>query len=104
MIEVKGERMMNHYQFFQNKKCEFFPCHQVKQLETFNCLFCYCPLYALKEKCGGHYVILENGIKDCSHCLIVHHPAGYEHVMSKMPLLMDEVKLTPQKNKKEEIK
>ena len=96
--------MSENYKFFNHKDCEYFPCHKTNNPDDFNCLFCYCPLYALKEKCGGHYVILENGIKDCSHCLIVHHPAGYEHVMSKMPLLMDEVKLTPKKNKKEEIK
>ena len=39
------------YAFFQHKECEFFPCHPVKDAETFNCLFCYCPLYALGDKC-----------------------------------------------------
>ena len=42
-------------------------------------------------------------MKDCSHCLIDHRQAGYKHVMSKVPLLMEEVKLTPQKTKKGEI-
>ena len=36
-----------HYAFFQNRDCEYFPCHKVKDEENFNCLFCYCPLYAL---------------------------------------------------------
>ena len=33
-----------HYAFFQNRDCEYFPCHATKHPEDFNCLFCYCPL------------------------------------------------------------
>lgn len=80
---------MKHYQFFQNERCEFFPCHSVKNLETFNCLFCYCPLYTLKDCCGGNFKVLEDGTKDCSHCFIVHGPKGYDHVMSKMREIME---------------
>ena len=32
------------YSFFCHKECEFFPCHETKDPENFNCLFCYCPL------------------------------------------------------------
>ena len=39
-----------HYSFFSNKECEYFPCHQGADPENFNCLFCYCPLYALGDK------------------------------------------------------
>ena len=42
-----------HYSFFQNTACEYFPCHETKHPERFNCLFCYCPLYALGRNCGG---------------------------------------------------
>ena len=42
------------YSFFCNAECEFFPCHKTNDLENFNCLFCYCPLYALGENCGGN--------------------------------------------------
>lgn len=35
------------YSFFQHTACEFFPCHETAHPEDFNCLFCYCPLYAL---------------------------------------------------------
>ena len=38
-----------HYDFFQNKLCEFYPCHPGADPETFSCLFCYCPLYALGD-------------------------------------------------------
>ena len=43
--------MSEYYKFFQNKKCEYFPCHKGIPEEDFNCLFCYCPLYTL-GKCG----------------------------------------------------
>jgi Zn-finger protein len=37
----------------------------------------------LKENCGGNFKY-NNGIKDCSACLVPHGPNGYDHVMSKM--------------------
>ena len=43
---------MPHYDFFQHKQCEYFPCHAGADPETFSCLFCYCPLYCLGENCG----------------------------------------------------
>ena len=42
-----------HYAFFQNTDCEYFPCHKTAHPERFNCLFCYCPLYALGRECAG---------------------------------------------------
>lgn len=42
-----------HYDFFQNKLCEFYPCHPGADPETFSCLFCYCPLYALGDPVRG---------------------------------------------------
>ena len=56
--------MSENYKFFSNDKCEYFPCHKVNNPENFNCLFCYCPLYALKENCGGNFKYTSNGIKD----------------------------------------
>ena len=61
-----------HYSFFQHKECEFFPCHKTDHPEDFNCLFCYCPLFALGKKCKGNFRYTENGVKDCSNCLIPH--------------------------------
>lgn len=75
--------MSQNFKFVQNSKCEYFPCHKVKDNESFNCLFCYCPLYMLKDKCGGNFVY-NNGIKDCSKCIIPHSPGGYEYIMGKM--------------------
>lgn len=73
----------SHYKFSQNIKCEYFPCHKTDDKENFNCLFCYCPLYALKGNCGGNY-LKKNGIKDCSNCLLAHSIGSYERIMVKI--------------------
>jgi len=90
---MKREReaiiMGENYKFAQHKKCEFFPCHDVEDESKFNCLFCYCPLYMLKEDCGGNYEYTTSGIKDCSKCLVPHGPNAYDYVMSKMDLVME---------------
>ena len=78
--------MDNSYRFFSNRDCKYFPCHDVKNKDDFNCLFCYCPLY-LMEECGGNYKI-NKGVKDCSGCMIPHSPKGYDYINKK---LMDEV-------------
>ena len=80
---------MEHYQFCQNRECEFFPCHQGVKEEDFNCLFCYCPLYALGDACGGCFSYLENGIKDCSNCLVPHRKENYDRIMEKMGQVME---------------
>ena len=72
-----------HYAFFQNRDCEFFPCHSGVAEEEFNCLFCYCPLYALGEGCGGGYVYLDNGVKSCEHCNFPHKRENYRAVLSR---------------------
>ncbi len=79
--------MSEHYKFFQNKKCEYFPCHKVKDEAGFNCLFCYCPLYMLKDKCGGNFKYT-NGVKDCSDCTITHARNAHAYVMSKMKVVI----------------
>ncbi len=47
-------------------------------------MFCYCPLYAMGDKCGGNYTYTDNGIKDCSNCLIPHSENGYDYIISKL--------------------
>ena len=80
---------MKHYKFLQNSQCEYFPCHKTKDKEKFNCLFCYCPLYSLGDQCGGNFQYTEEGIKDCSQCLLPHGTKGYEHIMSYMSKVME---------------
>lgn len=77
-----------NFKFFQNKECEYFPCHKTNDKENFNCLFCYCPLYMLKDQCEGNF-IKNFGIKDCTNCLVPHSKGSYEKIMSKMKLVID---------------
>ncbi len=72
-----------HYAYYCNKECEFFPCHKLPENGFFNCLFCYCPLYALGDKCGGGFRYTENGVKDCSKCTIPHSEIGYSYITKK---------------------
>ena len=78
-----------HYSFFQHKECEFFPCHKTDRPEDFNCLFCYFPLYALGDKCKGNFRYTENGVKDCSQCLVPHNRKSYSYIISRYPELME---------------
>ena len=80
---------MAHYDFFQNKECEYFPCHRGADAESFSCLFCYCPLYALGDKCGGNFNYTKEGIKDCSNCLVPHRRENYQRIMEKMDDILE---------------
>ena len=80
---------MERYKFSQNRDCEFFPCHKCVDPDRFNCLFCFCPLYALGENCGGNYTYTEQGIKDCSGCLIPHYMENYERITEKLTAVME---------------
>ncbi len=80
--------MSEHYKFFCNRECEYFPCHANADPENFNCLFCYCPLYALGENCGGNFRYVKNGIKDCSLCLFPHRRENYEKIIARYKDIM----------------
>ena len=83
-VEMENNSWKNkEYSFFSHKKCEFYPCHEIEEGEEFNCLFCYCPLYALGKKCGGNFKITENGYKDCSACTIPHKRENYGKILDK---------------------
>lgn len=75
---------MEHYKFFQNKECEYFPCHKGVKEEDFNCLFCYCPLYLLDDECGGNFSFTPDGIKDCSNCVKFHNKNNYDELQQKL--------------------
>ena len=80
---------MANYDFFQNSACEYFPCHKCADPESFSCLFCYCPLYALGDKCGGNFTYTKEGIKDCSNCMIPHRRENYLRIMDKMGAVIE---------------
>lgn len=77
------------YSFFCNKECEYFPCHETKDPNNFNCLFCYCPLYALGNQCGGNFRFTESGIKDCSKCMLPHQRKNFGYVTSKFQEIVE---------------
>ena len=91
MTKKKSE----NYKFFRHEKCEYFPCHKVKDTQKFNCLFCYCPLYALGDKCGGNFKYSEKGVKDCSDCLIPHTEKSFEYIKSKWDLINEMTSCKP---------
>ena len=73
--------MNNSSRFFENKECEYYPCH--KGIEEMNCLFCYCPLNALEHCPGTPEYIEVNGkrIKDCSNCTFPHKAENYDVII-----------------------
>ena len=82
-----------NYKFFSNTKCEYFPCHKTNDPENFNCLFCYCPVYALKDKCGGNFRYTEKGIKDCTNCTLPHQRKNYDYIIGKFKEIVEITKL-----------
>lgn len=72
--------------FVQNRSCEFFPCHDGVDEGRFNCLFCYCPLYALGPACGGDFRLAASGVKDCTPCTLLHDgDGGADVVRARFP-------------------
>ena len=72
------------YVFFQHRGCEYFPCHSGARPEDFNCLFCYCPLYAQGQRCGGNFALTAKGLKDCQGCLIPHQRQNYALIVKRL--------------------
>ena len=73
--------MDNSHRFFENKECQYHPCH--KGVEHLNCMFCYCPLYSL-EKCPGEYNYIEADgkmIKECTDCTFPHKAENYDVII-----------------------
>lgn len=83
------------WKFVQNRNCPFFPCHKNVKISEFNCLFCFCPLYALGDKCGGNVQYTADGKKDCSQCSFPHHKAAYDTVVKRLGDLVEITKIDP---------
>lgn len=88
--------MKNNSKYFKNTECEYYPCHKTEG-DFFNCMFCYCPLYTLGEKCGGSFEYTEDGIKDCSKCLVPHSKNGYSYINQKFPEISEIAKVSREK-------
>ena len=90
----KIKPLSKNYKFFQNKHCEYFPCHNIEDNHDFNCLFCYCPLYSLGENCNGNFSYTVSGIKTCINCTVPHiKQKGYEHIQKNIKKIIDNTKL-----------
>ena len=76
--------MTNSFRFFENRDCEYYPCH--RDIEHINCLFCYCPFYFL-ESCPGTPSCMEkNGMKIrvCTDCNYPHEAENYPAVIKEI--------------------
>ena len=67
----------------------FLQTRTVERPDDFNCLFCYCPLYTLGDQCGGNFKYRENGIKDCTDCVLPHRPESYEYIIGKYSKILE---------------
>ncbi len=85
--EKKETPPKNSFCFFENKDCQCYPCHNIKEI---NCMFCYCPLYHLKD-CGGNYTYIGN-VKDCTKCVFPHIRDNYHRVIERLVLENDKNK------------
>lgn len=65
------------YKFFQNKKCQYFPCHAHVKEKDFSCLFCFCPLL---PNCNERNY---EG-KKCEDCYYPHMRGNYNKIIRKL--------------------
>ena len=72
------------YKFFSNTACKYFPCHKTENPDEFNCLTCFCPLFALGNKCGGNFEYTARGVKTCIGCTLPHKPEYYDTIIAKL--------------------
>ncbi|MCR5507915.1 MAG: cysteine-rich small domain-containing protein [Lachnospiraceae bacterium] len=75
------EKKDQAHRYFENRECKYYPCH--KGLDDINCLFCYCPLYFMRD-CPGKPVFTEkNGKlkKVCTGCTYPHEAGNYETIL-----------------------
>ena len=89
-MDASQHEIPNSSSFFRNVSCAYFPCHEGVDPSEFNCLFCYCPLYALGPSCGGDFTYTATGIKDCSNCTRLHRgEQGVALVTARFPQLVE---------------
>jgi len=75
---------MNNSSFFENKDCEYYPCH--KKMAEINCLMCFCPWFS---GCGSK----DNGLS-CPSCEFPHARSSYKLVMQGLKNMYDKDKGT----------
>ena len=98
---MKKKTETTNYSFFSHRECEYFPCHPGADPDNFNCLFCYCPLYLLGDRCGGNFVYRENGVKDCTNCLYPHRRENYKKLIGRYKEILEALPKPGEKEKPE---
>ena len=79
--------MTNNFKFFENKNCEYYPCH--KGIDAINCMFCYCPFYSWSECPGKNKFISKpdgRKIKDCTECIYPHVPENRDKIIEYLKM------------------
>ena len=78
---MEGNMNKNSSQYFENRECEYYPCHTRE--DGLNCLFCYCPLYSMPTCPGEYSYIVANGkrIKSCENCTYPHKRENYAAII-----------------------
>lgn len=75
--DASGTDIVHSSKFFQNRRCEYFPCHKISA-DTLNCLFCFCPLYYALCPGKPRYIDVNGSqVKDCSECDYPHRPENF---------------------------
>ncbi len=78
-----------HYDFFQNRLCEYYPCHPVQTPRPSAACFATVRSTPWVTGCGGNFHYTPNGIKDCTHCLRPHIRENYSKILEKMPEILE---------------
>jgi Zn-finger protein len=67
--------------FFENRECEYYPCHE--GISEMNCLFCFCPLYHIPDCPGNPEWKEKDGVrrKSCVSCCFPHKKENYDEIM-----------------------
>jgi Zn-finger protein len=88
ITEMKQKDTRDSFQFFENKNCEYYPCHKT-DLKEINCLFCFCPMYYAICLGDPRYVNVNGSlIKDCSDCDYPHRPENYNTLVECLTLVL----------------
>jgi len=84
----KSKRPKASFKYFENRDCKYFPCHKM-DIQDFNCLFCFCPLYF--AICPGTPRYKERNkimFKSCTDCEYPHRPENYKAIMDCLSSLL----------------
>lgn len=76
--------MKSSTRYFENRNCDYYPCHD--GIDEMNCIFCFCPMYHMKD-CPGNpsYIQTEKKIlKSCMNCTFPHHAKNYDEIMCRI--------------------